>query len=723
MSTVEISVIAPCLNEEGNIESLVSRIAAALEGMAVPFEVVLVDDGSDDQTWRKIQELRDSVAFRVVGVRHGCNKGIVASWTSGLSAASGKIACFIDADLQNPPEAIPDLWASLMTGRSHIVQGVRSSIEWDRDARFLASRSLNWLLNVSFRDHAQDSKSGFIMGPSSALKDVLQYQKSYRYPQTFIRVAALARGYSVSEVETLFAPRRVGTSFLSTRRPLKVYADVLWDVLRARAEFRIGKRQTISGHFIPPISAFESLKDPQTAVSLGLKFYFSTMPAHAWLLRPGTRDLYEWLEVSQWATMDEIRSLQFRRAERLLWHAYLNVPYYRMVFDTAGFHPRRFNCLEDLLKIPLLSKKDVSSNLYMRMFATTHIKREMLKIATSGSTGEPFVTFADRNQLEFRFATTLRALEWTGWTFGDPQVRLWHQRLGMSPTQVIRERLDAQLMKRKFVPAFELDEARMAQMIKTLNDVRPALIDGYAESLNFLALYLKGGGSLEFTPKGVLSSAQMLTKQTRKEIEDSLGAKVHDKYGAREFSGIAYQCKESSYKHVMDESYIVEILKDGRPAEPGETGEVVITDLNNYSVPLIRYRIGDLAEAVNSNAICECGRGLSQIGDIQGRTQAIVHCANGRWLPGTFFAHFFKDYEHLVRLFQIVQHEKSSFELRVVQGPQWTPEQWASLMEHLREYVGPTEIQVDFVESVPLLATGKRTPVVSHIKVDFQQLT
>jgi phenylacetate-CoA ligase len=358
----------------------------------------------------------------------------------------------------------------------------------------------------------------------------------------------------------------------------------------------------------------------------------------------------------------------------------------------------------------------------MDLFSIGHIKKEMHKIATSGSTGQPFVTYADRRQLEMRFATTLRALEWTGWKFGDRQLRLWHQRLGMSWSQAFKERFDALLLRRKFIPAFELTEQALEKLIQELNKFKPKLIDGYAESLNFLSMYLKNGGKMNFKPKGVMSSAQMLTSTTRNEIEEALGTKVFDKYGAREFSGIAYQCAFSADHHVMDESYIVEILSDGKPAKPGETGEIVITDLNNYSVPLIRYRIGDLAVAVDSTLKCACGRGLSRIGEIQGRTQALVYCTNGRWLPGTFFAHFFKDFDNIVLFFQVIQEDKNGFTLKIVKGGHWNKESWEKLISNLREYIADTPVNVDFVESIPLLKTGKRTPVVSHLKIDFQTI-
>ena len=175
----------------------------------------------------------------------------------------------------------------------------------------------------------------------------------------------------------------------------------------------------------------------------------------------------------------------------------------------------------------------------------------------------------------------------------------------------------------------------------------------------------------------------------------------------------------------MDESYVIEILVDNRPARPGEVGEIVITDLNNYSVPLIRYRIGDLAEAVDDSTPCSCGRNLTRIGRIIGRTQAIVHCADGTWLPGTFFAHFFKDYGDILLRYQIHQARKGEFTLRVVPHENYlfSPDQIALMVERLKEFTGPaTVIEVEIVDEIPMGRTGKRSPVVSTVKAEFQEL-
>jgi phenylacetate-CoA ligase len=173
---------------------------------------------------------------------------------------------------------------------------------------------------------------------------------------------------------------------------------------------------------------------------------------------------------------------------------------------------------------------------------------------------------------------------------------------------------------------------------------------------------------------------------------------------------------------VQDESYIVEILVDGRPAKVGEIGEIVITDLNNFSMPLIRYRIGDMAVAVNQDS-CPCGRPHSQIGEISGRTQALISCINGVWLPGTFFAHFFKDFEFAVQHYQIIQENLESFSLNIVPKPQFTEEVGKGILSQLRSYTGDNQIiDLNLVNTIPLLKTGKRTPVISRVDLDFQKL-
>lgn len=451
--------------------------------------------------------------------------------------------------------------------------------------------------------------------------------------------------------------------------------------------------------------------------------YFATMPLHAWMIRGRrTRSAYLELKKSESFTQPQLKDLQLRRLQALILHAYETSPFYRARLDGMNLSPQDIRSLEDLAKLPFLTKDDVRDNLDNGLLSNAISRKHMLRINTSGSTGRPFTIFADRSQLEVRFASTLRALEWTGWRFGDRQARLWHQTLGMSRTQVVRERIDAWFLRRLFIPAFEISPQNIEDFVGKIRNHQPVLVDGYAESLNFLATYLRKGNRAGFSPLAIMSSAQALPANTRKVIEDGFSTKVFDKYGSREFSGIAYECQGHDGHHVVDECYIVELLVDGRPAQPGEVGEVVITDLFNRATPMIRYRIGDLAVAFDDSNPCSCGLAHSRIGDIEGRTQAIVHCADGTWLPGTFFAHFFKDYEDILRFFQIEQSERGTFCLKVVKNEGHSDEKMTRLLHHLEKYVGGTRIVVDYVNEIPLVRTGKRSPVVSTVIEDFQAL-
>src|SRR4029078_9425290 len=136
------------------------------------------------------------------------------------------------------------------------------------------------------------------------------------------------------------------------------------------------------------------------------------------------------------------------------------------------------------------------------------------------------------------------------------------------------------------------------------------------------------------------------------------------------------------------EGYVVEVLKDGRPAAPGEVGEVFITDLNNYCMPFIRYRIGDLAEAMDASKACACGRGAARIGAIEGRVQSIIQGADGRYLPGTFFAHYLKEFDHAIKKFQVVQEGRNAMIFRIVKGGRYSDDVLEEVLDTFREYLG-----------------------------------
>ena len=720
-AAVELSVIVPCFNEALNLPELALRTLTTFERGGLIGELVLVDDGSSDNTAEVIRELAEKHEA-VRGVFHEQNAGIAVAWRSGLAASTGRCAAIMDADLQYQPEDLLRLHRTLIETSVDVVQGWRSQVGRERGQRYWVSRGFNTLLNKTFSMNMRDNKSGFVCCAREVMEDLLTFEGDYRYFQSFIMVAAHAKGYEYREVETLFEDRRQGVSFLDGSKTFQVAAESFVDLAKAAVEYRLKApprdpaAQFLRRHPVDAPPARSPRKHP-----LRWRAYMDGFEATHWMITGKVEQHYLTLNKTQWLSPGALGELQDEKLRRLIRHAYRNAPFYRQRMRDAKLGPEDIRGRADLHKLPFLTKDDVRDNLYFDIMAQNMDRRDVLRITTSGSTGRPFVCYADREQLEFRWAATLRAQEWTGYTFGDPCVRLWHQTLGMSRSQAFKERADAWMCNRMYVPIFEMKEDGLDRMLRMIEGHRPVLVDGYAEAFDFLARHLSEHGGLKVAPKAVMSSAQSLPQHSREVIERAFGCRVFDKYGSREFSGIAYECDAHAGHHVVSEGYIVEILVDGRPAEPGETGEVVITDLNNYAMPFIRYRIGDLAVAM-ADGPCACGRGAPRIGEIHGRVQSIIQGTDGRYVPGTFFPHLLKDYEYAIERFQIVQDAPGAITFRVVQGGRYSEDVLQEVLGVIREHLGDDlAIRVEQVEKVEMVRTGKRMTSISNLQIDFQQ--
>ena len=242
METRQVSVVAPCFNEESNVEVLVERLASVFKDNNLNGEVVLVDDASTDNTRSMIQGLQ-SKYHNVRLVAHDENKGIAGAWQSGIDAAKGEYVCFIDADLQNLPEDVARLYQEIVTKKVGLVQGWRKPVLADGNSvmRGVVSRGLNFFLNTLFGMHLTDNKSGFVMAKKDVLAHVIQHRGRYTYFQTFIAVSAKKKGYSISEVETVFAKRNAGQSYIQGKILKAMFLTVI-DLVKGIWEFGLFAR-------------------------------------------------------------------------------------------------------------------------------------------------------------------------------------------------------------------------------------------------------------------------------------------------------------------------------------------------------------------------------------------------------------------------------------------------------------------------------------------------
>jgi phenylacetate-CoA ligase len=715
---LDLSVVVPCYNEELNIPELVERTLRTFDVGKIRGELVLVDDGSRDKTAEVIRAHAALFPGRVVGVFHDKNRGLAAAWRSGVEAARGLKVSVIDADLQYQPEDILRLYRTLMESSVDIVQGWRSSVGRLRDGRYVLSRGLNTILNRTFGMNLKDNKSGFICCAKEVMQDLLRYKGRYAYWQSFIMVAAHARGYSYREIETLFTERKQGTSFLDGHA-YRASAKNLLDVGSAFWEYRLNPPASVldQGRVARPAAGAEQSADQDRA--LRLRLHLSSLASSRGARPRHMEWLYESLKQTQWLSPQEIRELQSEKLRRLIRHAYRNVPYYRAGMREAGIGPEDVRDIDDLAKLPLLGKQDIRAHLHFDIMQEGVSHADLRRVTTAGSTGEPLVCYIDRAQRDFRWAAGLRAQEWTGYRFGDPWVKLSSTPPGDDVSE-LRNRIENKLSGCTVVPVLQLTPAKLDEIAGLLAKRSPVLLDGDAEVLALLAEHVLARGGLGASCRGVVSTGQTLSARSRALFESAFGCPVFDAYGCREFSRLAHESNSHAGHLIAAEGYVLEVLIEGRPARPGEIGEVVITDLNGFAMPLIRYRVGDVVQAIDPREVSPCGRGLPRLREIHGRAESILRGADGQLVPGTFLTHAVAEFGFALKRVQAVQREPGSLELRIVKGARYSDDRLQELMAILRAQLGDSlKIEVAFDDDEPMAPS--RRAMVSGPPIDLQR--
>jgi len=429
-----------------------------------------------------------------------------------------------------------------------------------------------------------------------------------------------------------------------------------------------------------------------------------------------TLQYYKELEESQWLSPEEIQQRQWESVIQLMKHCYENVSYYQNQFKRVGLTPEDIKDYGDFARLPVISKEEIRAH-QEEMIATNYRNRVIFK-STGGSTGVPLQLAHDRNSYEWRIAVFLRGYGWAGCEDGKKTVYIWGAPIGEVPLkQKIKTACHQALLRRSVFNSFEFDEKRIEDCIKAINRIKPQGIVGYTTPVYNLAKFIKETNKKIINVPSIVTAAEKVEDYQRKLIEEVFAGKVFNTYGSREFMLIASECEYHQGLHVNSENLFVEILKNGKSAAPGESGELVITDLHNYGMPFVRYKNGDLAVA--SDRRCPCQRGLPLVEDIQGRLLDALQTTDGKIVPGEFFPHLMKEFKS-VKKFQVIQESKEHLTLTIVLESPLTEDRLAFLKSEIQKVFG-TSIRIDlnFVDDIPQTPSGKHRVTISKVPVHF----
>ncbi|MBI2844753.1 MAG: phenylacetate--CoA ligase family protein [Armatimonadetes bacterium] len=436
-------------------------------------------------------------------------------------------------------------------------------------------------------------------------------------------------------------------------------------------------------------------------------------PAYRVVKRDQVRSYIREFDRTQWLSRPEILEYQWTKLLQLLRHAYQTVPYYRERFDYAGLTPEKVESPEDFRRLPVLTK-DVIRTRLSDLTISTSSKEQLHRDGTGGSTGERVWFYLDDRAKQARQSMVLRGNSWAGAKLGDRQATLWGASFDLTSHQQLMGRLKSSLLNTMFLSSYNLSQERLRDYVEALGRFQPKLLTSYPGPLMAFADFLIAHPEHSVRPGAIIASGEALFDHNREVIEKVFGCPVFNRYGSREFGAIAHECDAHSGLHINADRLFVEYLKEeGTPAATGEPGEMVITDLDNYGMPFIRYRIDDIA--VPSDLICPCGRGLPLIERIEGRVFDTIVTPSGAKFPGTFWTLLSRAVPGILK-FQIVQREPSSVLFKIIPGEGFERESLKKLDGIIAEHTqGELQANFEIVDSIPLTESGKHRFIISEM--------
>ncbi|MDI6773246.1 MAG: hypothetical protein QME77_11770 [bacterium] len=404
----------------------------------------------------------------------------------------------------------------------------------------------------------------------------------------------------------------------------------------------------------------------------------------------------------------ELRARQEARLRALIRWAYDTVPYYRRVMHETRVLPDNIRGINDLPLLPVLRRRDVKVHLDA-LTSERAGKRDLLPTVTSGTSAEPLGFYRDRRTVPFEQATKWHSMEWAGVTPADSHLMLTMDRVLERTSQVTWW---GRMVGGASIPLEVLYSREPDPVVEILDRVAPAVVLGYPSLLHLLAqAVLRSGRPLRTRPRCIFYQAEQMGEDTRGLIARAFGAPIFSRYGAAELSGLVGQTCDRGRWHLNTEGFVVEVV-GGEPGDPhgmpASNGRLVITDLRNHAMPLIRYEIGDMGTAAGEEK-CPCGRTLPLLGGLEGRIWEWVVTAVGLRIPAIILQRTMRLHIDLLWEYQFRQDRPEVLEVAVVPVGDYGEDRQEELARALQAVLGGgTAVRVTPVSHIPREASGKR---------------
>jgi phenylacetate-CoA ligase len=434
------------------------------------------------------------------------------------------------------------------------------------------------------------------------------------------------------------------------------------------------------------------------------------------------------LSKNQWLKPAELRRLQEKRLAALLKHSYENVPLCKRKFDSVGLKSADVRGLEDLARVPLTTKQEIRAGIPSESISQAHDLSEYLWVSTSGTSGGPMPVFYDTRFMEYSVASwhfrKYRAIGVQPWDrvmrvdYNMPEPSIPAEKAKMAgeskPRSIGRTALgntSYRLLKRRRLKVYIRHGGE--DVLPDLVRFKPKLLHANPSYLRLIAESMADRG-ITARPEVVRTGGEVTDSSARRYLESAFGCDVFDEYSTWDFGHGAWQCKKREGYHIDADFLILEVLHEGEPVAPGERGEIVVTGLMNYAMPLIRYRVGDVGTM--SDELCSCGRVFPLLKSVEGRIVDCFKLPNGMTVPPRAIMTVVQGTPGVSR-YQVVQESLNRVTVALMRKETDPKVSKEELTSRLREVIGEDmEIEVFLGSRENLKA--KFRPVVSKLTVE-----
>jgi phenylacetate-CoA ligase len=411
---------------------------------------------------------------------------------------------------------------------------------------------------------------------------------------------------------------------------------------------------------------------------------------------------------------EQIREYQWRKLKKLLDYAHGHVPYYRDLFARLGAHPQDIKTGKDFERLPVLRKRDITEN-PQALIPEDYPKRHLRPDSTGGSTGENLYFYVGREAEDARKANDVRMNEWNDIQIGEKMALLWGTAFDVEKSRRLANALRSWLSNRLLLSAYRMDEHSLGDYVKRLKRFRPDVMVGYPSAMAHFSQSIIGAGVDALRPRAVILSGETLYDWQREVIEKAFGAKVYNHYGCREFGAMARECRLRDGLHICCERVLFETVRASAGGGGDDGGsELLVTDLDSYGMPFIRYAIKDMGAITWDR--CECGLGLPRLTRTIGRTFDVVRAPNGNYLGGTFWTILLRKKKGIHR-FQVIQQKLDEITIAIIPTGDFSDETRRYILDKVREACGPDmRVRFELKPNLETTPTGKHRFVISRLE-------